>query len=310
MPAKAEIRPTIENIQTAAPRVFYEGDINEETSSYSLHINAPLFGELLQEEFGMTPQQIDKLDIVVVGRGGRARTHGAFDASREKLLTKLPELVIPVGGNVSPTKDTSGRRRITIYSETYYKSLIRLRGSLLRSSRKDWKEFGRLGKTIKSANNWLASYYARGFTKEFLVTKRFLPYLKQAGPGRAEKFLERLAPRVMRRAFLKILAHEGKHVADIEKERHVLLKKLGTVTGALITLDLGVKALFSALEGKEPGNKYACVSLPLSVAVTRWIITYLPPASERAAKLAERAVKKKYRWLNCVKFQINEKQDL
>lgn len=303
MPAKAEIRPTIENKEIGVPRVTYLGDINKENSPYSLYINAPLFGQLLQEEFGMTPEQIEKLDIAVVGRGGKVKPHGLLDTLREKLPPRV--------SNVSQTRNAFGRRRITIYPQTYYESLINMREVFLRYSRyskNDWEEFGGWGmKAIKSVNNLFVSHYA----KDFFVTKRLLPYLSQAEPERSEKFLEKLIPKAMRRKFLGLLAHEGKHAADTEKEKHALLKKLGMLTGAMITIDLGISALFNTLEVKDPaGFKFVCAAVPLTIAATLGIVYYLPPGSERDAILAEKAVKKKYRWLDCVKFQVNERQDL
>lgn len=298
MPAKVEIRSTNEIREVRVPRVTYLGNINKENSPYSLYINGPLFGQLLQEEFGLTLKQIEKLDIVVVGRGGKDRN--VFD---------------DVAGKVSLLRGASGRRKIWVYPEVYYRGLIRMRKTFLRYSRKDWEKFKWRRRVVRLIDTKRASNYA----KEFLVTKRFLPYLNQVSTARSEEFLDKLISNVMGRKFLELLVHEAKHIVDLKKGKFLFLTyplKIGVMVGSMIAIDLGVLASLVGLGAKESELSDLWIGGSLGLATVLggttfyWMRDNLPPVSERAAKIVAKEVKNKYRWSECVKFQINEKQDL
>src|SRR3972149_1085829 len=242
-----EIVKTGENQPRFYPDIVYKGNLNKESSPYSLHIDVPLLADLMREGFSFSDEQIVKTKIAFIGIGGRDY-HGPLEYFHTDLFSNI--LVLP--GGVSTFPDNKGKQRVVIFPDNILADLEAARVKIVNISR-NAKNDGISAKKEKRTSKELSEYFN---------TNRLVDYSKRAGPDRVTRFVDKIFPVVAKRLILYNLGYE---LSILASRRGTSRVSLFTREAAAITLGLGpgfTAKIFLELVGEEQ------ISGGVSMAIT------------------------------------------
>ncbi len=264
------------------PEILYVG---EEGAPLYLDVDENLLGQMFQE-LGMTPEQASnvRLKIFMQDVGYRNKLEAFLAGGIDKI--KSPAL-----GSAVTTVDRDGIHEMRLYPQR-----------IIDFAKEGKKTFLDYSKKCNSENILAEAKLAEvnSYARHLFITRRLVPYLKDAGNERSTRFLDRIFPVVVENYIREVLAHEGQHLYEAKNDRFFRVKERLPFLVWLFSLNIS----YEFLKGNKENDLAAFGAAAFSIAVS-WLTAIWVDGERRAEKIGAE-FKRKGSYLDLVYLELNE----
>lgn len=271
----------------APPEVVYMG---EENAPFYLDVDEGLLGQMYQE-LGLSSEQASNVRVRVFVQyiDHQNRLKEFLDRSRDKVFGSAL-------GSAVTTADRDGVHEIRLYPCRVIDFVEKSKKTFLDYSRKCDSGNTLTRKELDKVNSC---------AQQLFITKRLVPYLKDAGGERSARFLDRIFPVVVENYLREILAHEGQHLYEIKNDRFFSAKAILP----LVVWYFSLRGSYDFLRGHTKVDMVAAFGASIVSLVAGFATGQLLGIERRAGK-AGGEFKRKASYLDLVYLELNEWKNL